>query len=600
MNGALWDVLLAAVPGLPLLLALLWPAAALRPVLRALVPWAAVPGLALGALWAAGALPAGGPALMEPFLGGPHLTLDPTGGAFLLATALVWTAGGVFAGHRYGRDPGQDTFFVLFALTMAGNLGLVVAGDMITFYLAFVVMAFSAYGLVVHDGHPAARRAGRVYIVLTVLGDLAILAGIFALGAAAPGSGTFGDGITAAWTALARPGATPGPELTAGLLIGGFGVKAGLLSLHLWLPPAYREAPSAVGAVLGGAMINAGVLGWIRFLSGHPGLPDLAAFLFVVGIAAALYGAAAGLAQDDAKAVLAYSSVSQMGFVTVALGVMLRRPELAAVGAAAASVYAVHHGIAKGALFLSVGAADGIRGGRGRLLLLVGTALPALAISGAPLTSGARAKGVLKEAIDGVGGGWPGLLKPLLLLGALGTTLLLVRFMVLLHRREPESGEVAGRGGAGLVAPWALIVAASVAALAWLPFVAPSATPGFPALLHAPLEALSPVIAGIALGWLAHRRPGLLGPLAGIRIPVGDALVVVERLLHRVEAGVGRMSDGVSRAGKELSARVGSLGDALGRGAERLSRMDIILAGGTAMGVLILLVLGLFALSGSG
>ena len=241
---------------------------------------------------------------------GARFGLDVTGRAFLGFSALLWLLAGQYAVGYLRDDPARQRFMLLFCLTGMGNLALPLALDAASFYLAFALMTFAAYGLVIHAGSPEALRAGRVYLIMALFGEMLLLSALWHLAHAAPGL-LIAD--------LARAAATD-PTARA-LLVAGFGVKAGLPVLHMWLPLAHPVAPTPASAVLSGAMIKAGLLGWLRFLPlGAVALPDLGAGLVGLGLAAAFLGVLAGLIQRDAKTVLAYSSISQMGIVTAALG----------------------------------------------------------------------------------------------------------------------------------------------------------------------------------------------------------------------------------------------------------------------------------------
>jgi hydrogenase-4 component B len=526
------ELLLILAPGLPALLAVLWPLGPLRRFLLVLAPWAPLPALVLALLPGV----EGTGLVLSGVLVDLRLEVDAVGRAFLLLTSVLWLAGGLFARSYHARDPRRDVFLGFFVLTMAGNLGLAVAGDILSFYFFFAVMTFAAYGLVVHRGDGEARRAGRVYLVMAVAGELGILAGLFLLGWGAAGVPSFGMELSEAWGALERGGAA---GIAALLLLSGFAVKAGLVPLHLWLPLAHPVAPTAASALLSGAMIKAGLLAWIRYLPLEAGLPALGGGLMTVGVAAAFYGVAVGVAQDDAKTVLAYSSVSQMGYMAVGVGLLVRAPEWAPAALFAVILYAMHHGVAKAALFLAVGVADragrtasGVRSG----LVLAVCALPALALAGAPLTSGARAKGALKAALESLGGAWYPTLDPLLLLAAGGTALLMARFLVTLRLRRvgAEDGTAEGAGAEntlpmGLLGPWGALVVLSVVGPVWLTLAYP-APPGvaLPGVREGMAEALAPVAFGGLLAWTAWRHPALLGGAAAIRIPAGDLLLPIE------------------------------------------------------------------------
>jgi formate hydrogenlyase subunit 3/multisubunit Na+/H+ antiporter MnhD subunit len=516
------------VSALPLLVAVLPLAvAALVPLAgaagrmgRALAPWAALPALALAAV------PQPPPAVIYPaLLLGMRVGIDATGQVFLLLSALLWTVAGVYARAYHAGDPARPRLYVFWLLTLAGNLGLVVAHDVVGFYLFFALMTFSAYGLVVHAGGAAALRAGRVYIVMAVVGEAVLLAGILLGAADAPGLE-----LEAFSASIA---ASPRRDLVIGLLLAGFGIKAGALPLHVWLPLAHPVAPTPASAVLSGSMIKAGLLGWLRFLPlGEAALPGWGAAVLVLGLLAAFFGVAVGATQRDPKTALAYSSISQMGFMNVAVGVGLWAPDAWPVALAACLAYALHHGLAKGALFLGVGVAAA-GGRRGRVLAMAGLAFAALAVAGAPLTSGSLAKRAVKTAAARVPD-WPPALDLLLPLAAVGTTLLMGRFLMLVWR---EGGERAHGSLRGLAVPWAGLLGA-VAVVVWF-------VPGWYELALPPpylpdadsvWVSVWPVVAGAVLLWaLVTGGRRLRVPAERVEVTAGDLLVPVERGLARVK-----------------------------------------------------------------
>jgi formate hydrogenlyase subunit 3/multisubunit Na+/H+ antiporter MnhD subunit len=430
--------------------------------------------------------------------------LDETGRLFLLFTALLWLTAGFYARGYLARDPRRHIFTAFFLATLSGNLGVCLAQDAASFYLAFAVMTFAAYGLVVHEGDAEARRAGRVYLVMALVGEALLIAGLLLLAGAAH---------THSLPEMARAAALEMPGLTYGLLFLGFGIKAGVPLLHMWLPLAHPVAPTPASAVLSGAMIKAGLLGWLRFLPlGEAAVPMLGAVMLSLGLFAAFFGVVVGLAQRQPKTLLAYSSVSQMGFMTLAVGAGLLLPRAWPLLLPAIGLYALHHGVAKGALFLGVGVAQ--RFGRNGWVM-AGLLVPALALAGAPFTSGALAKTALKIALADLPAPWPELLAWTLPLAAMGTGLLMVRLLLLTPRGSNQDE------GISLLPPWLALLAA-VAALAWLH----ADTGAVAAVLSGPGRASAawPVLAAALLAYAAWRR-GWRGPA----IPPGDVLVWLER-----------------------------------------------------------------------
>jgi len=213
-------------------------------------------------------------------------------------------------------------------------------------------MTFAAYGVIVHVGSAPARRAGKVYIIMALLGEALLICALLLATAAAGG--------TDLRQIPAAVAASPLRNLIIALVLTGFGVKAGAVPLHLWHPLAHPVAPTPASAVLSGGMIKAGLLGWLRFLHlGEVVLPEWGALCIAVGLATASYGVVVGLTQDEPKTVLAYSSVSQMGFMLTGIGIGLSAPVAWPAALSAVLLYALHHGLAKGALFLGVGVSHG-------------------------------------------------------------------------------------------------------------------------------------------------------------------------------------------------------------------------------------------------
>lgn len=498
---------------LPLLLAsMVLVSSPLRRYALALAPWAPVPSLVI-ALTSSTHSPEPIPWLLL----GSSIGLDQVGQVFLFLTALLWTVAGVYARGYLRDDPARGRFFGFHLLALSGNLGLAVSQDAVSFYLCFALMTFSAYGLVVHTGSGAAKRAGRVYIVISVLGEGLLLAGLLLGVSAATGLGF--DQVSSAIAG------SPGAGLVIGLLLAGFGIKAGAVPLHVWLPLAHPVAPTPASAVLSGSMIKAGLLGWIRFLPGGvASLPDWSLLLIMAGLFGAFFGVVIGLTQREPKTVLAYSSISQMGIIGAGLGAGLVEQAAWPAALAATLTYSVHHGLAKGALFLGVGVtAATAAGSRSRRLAMGGLGLAALALAGAPLTSGSAAKTLLKAAV-------PGWLDALLPITAVGTTLLMMHFLRLVRAENGGAGAVKG-----IWAPWIVLLFGVGVATWFVPgYFGLTAQPPTPFYGAGAWPDLWPVLAGAGIFWGALRLVQSSALPAGrLTLEPGDLLVWIERLQPR-------------------------------------------------------------------
>lgn len=416
-----------------------------RPFALRLAPWAALP-----ALLAAVFVPADASLRLPWLMLGTDLGFGGgTGRLFLLFTSLLWWLGGLFASAYFRERSSRGRFFVYFLLSMTGNIGLVLSQDVVGFYLFFALMSFASYGLVVHDGTPAALRAGRVYMVLVVVGEVALFAAIVL---AAGQAGSIGFAPVRAGLAHA-----PDHNVVMALALIGFGIKAGVLGLHVWLPLAHPVAPTPASAVLSGAMIKAGLLGLLRlFPLGAVGFVQWGEALMLLGLAAAFYAVAIGLTQPEPKTVLAYSSISQMGILTAGVGLGLAAPGAVTSLVPVIGLYAFHHALSKGALFLGVGVL-GVASATARRRLWLLLWVPALALAGAPLTSGMVAKFLFKAQTYHAPGAWGPLLQAVLPWSAVATSLLMGRFLLLV--KGPRDGHAGAGAAAGLLVPWCMLIA---------------------------------------------------------------------------------------------------------------------------------------------
>jgi len=335
-------------------------------------------------------------------------------------TAVLWLFAGFFAVSSLANDARRKRFWLFWLTTLSGNLLLIIAGDALSFYVGFSIMSLAAYGLVVHKGGPQPRQAARLYLQIAIFGELVLFTGLMMAAHDAGGSLSLD-----AWQ-----NTDMGP-LTLILLFLGLGLKAGFFPLHVWLPQAHPAAPAPASAVLSGAMIKAGILGmWQMMPATSTTLQQWSELLMLLGLVSALYGVALGLTRRDVKEVLAYSSVSQMGYLLFITALYWYQPATAL--ATLLTLYAIHHGFCKGALFLS---AELVKSGRPataarRQALIALIALPALAVAGLPLTSGGAVKSALK---DSTGGAELDVLVFALQIGALASALIMLRAVWLLR-----------------------------------------------------------------------------------------------------------------------------------------------------------------------
>lgn len=343
------------------------------------------------------------------------LMLDRPGALLLGTVALLWITAGAFAASWLRDQPRSRFFTVCWLLTLLGNIAVLLAADIAGFYLAFALVSIPAYGLVVFDDTARVHRSGLIYIGLTILGETLLLLGLVLLSAAAP------DHSLLIRDAVAALPGSPWRDATLLFTVLGLALKIGLVPLHVLLPLSYAPAPFAAAAVLSGAGVKAGVIGLMRFLPMATALPGWGLALAMVGLVSTFYGVLVGVTQRDPKAVLAYSSISQMGIIATVLGMGQATGSGPAILAVA--FYAAHHVLVKGGLFLALGVAA--RTERERLWpVLLPASLLALSLAGLPLTGGMLAKLAVKDTL---GDGWIGQLASL---SSVTSALLMLHFLL--------------------------------------------------------------------------------------------------------------------------------------------------------------------------
>jgi formate hydrogenlyase subunit 3/multisubunit Na+/H+ antiporter MnhD subunit len=288
------------------------------------------------------------------------LGIDPLSALFVVLVGLLGVPAALF-GLGYLDDPGARRAAARahagVGLLLASLIVVATARDALVFLLGWEAMTLAAYFLVVFDHEDAeVRAAGFLYLVASHLAYACIFAFFAVLGHRA---GSFGfDAIDAAGGRLSLGTST---ALFALALLG-FGTKAGVVPLHVWLPRAHPAAPSHVSALMSGVLIKTGVYALLRSLQ-FIGVPQVGfgITLVVVGGGTAVYGIAFSLGQRDIKRALAYSSIENVGLIVLGVGMAqmaaaLGEPRLALLAAIGALVHLVHHVLMKGGLFLGAGA----------------------------------------------------------------------------------------------------------------------------------------------------------------------------------------------------------------------------------------------------
>lgn len=348
-------------------------------------------------------------------LGTLHFVVDPYSMLFALFSAFVWFCATLYSLDYLTHEHKRDRYHTVTLIVLSAMLGVALAGDLVTLYLFFEALGLVAFFFVIHTETDEAKAASVKYWWMTVIGGFALIGGIFL---------TYALGHTGAIGPIPLTGTTEALRwATFGLLVLGFGVKAGMLPVHVWLPDAHPVAPSPASALLSGVMIKAGAYGIFRTVTAlfRPEViedvsdelwhmtGDFGLVVLWIGIVTMIVGVTLALGQSNAKRMLAYHSVSQMGFILAGIGAAGYLGGHGALGIAGGLMHVLNHALFKSALFLGIGAVyyrtgelDMYKLGglwRKMPLTFVFMTIAAAGITGIPLFNGFVSKSLIHHAL---------------------------------------------------------------------------------------------------------------------------------------------------------------------------------------------------------
>lgn len=289
-----------------------------------------------------------------PFLPGIDFVLltDPLALFFVALSSMLWLATTIYAIRYFQDAPNRSRFFGFFSLCVTATVGIALAGNLVTFFVFFEVLTLVTYPLVAHSGTPEALKAGRTYLIYTLTGGVVLLLGVVWL-TSLVGPVEFSEGGVQAVADLANENPATAVAIFVALIIG-MGVKAAIVPLHGWLPKA-MVAPAPVSALLHAvAVVKAGVYGIVRVVDDIYGIEvaaDLGVMtpLAIIAAITIIYGSIRALMQDSLKSRLAYSTVSQLSYIVLAIALV---DVMATTGGI---VHIAHQGIMKITLFFCAG-----------------------------------------------------------------------------------------------------------------------------------------------------------------------------------------------------------------------------------------------------
>ncbi len=295
---------------------------------------------------------------------GLSFRIDMLGYAVMLLSAFIWFFVMIYA-HEYMKKEKKSTrFFFFLALTYSSVLGALVSGDLLLMFIFFEIMTITSYMLVIHGQNDQSYKAGYNYIIMGLIGGFLIFTAIILL--------YFNIGDLRFVSAIEKLNEFGNLKYwIMGLLVFGFGIKAGMAPVHVWLPRAHPVAPSPASALLSGVMIKIGAFGIIRTASSYY-FPDkssvtgpldplwssasnIGAIIIWTGIITMALGVFLALQQANIKKMLAYHSISQMGYIITGIGVALYLGYEGAMGLSGAIYHIINHALFKSLLFMIAG-----------------------------------------------------------------------------------------------------------------------------------------------------------------------------------------------------------------------------------------------------
>jgi multicomponent Na+:H+ antiporter subunit D len=329
---------------------------------------------------------------------GIELAMD---GLAWLTTALVYVLSLIIALYAvsYRREYGAE-FYVFYLLLVTGMQGVVLTTDVFNMFVSFEIVALAAYVLIAYHREGTALVASFKYLILSSVGIFFFLFGVFVLYREL-GTLALSD-IATLYAETTDPARLGVLRLALASLVVGVGVRTAFIPFHTWLPEAHAYAPHPISALLSGVLIKVSFLAMVRIIAAF----DATIFnelLLWIGAVTAIVAVIWALSQRDVKKLLAYHSISQMGYVLAALGAA------GALSLPAAIYHAVNHGLFKSLLFLAIGTAVYLTGERNvyrmpRLgsrvpLLALLFAVGALSIAAVPGFNGYASKAVVSAAL---------------------------------------------------------------------------------------------------------------------------------------------------------------------------------------------------------
>jgi formate hydrogenlyase subunit 3/multisubunit Na+/H+ antiporter MnhD subunit len=336
-----------------------------------------------------------------------HLTftLDGFRCVYGLVVCFMWFVSALLSPQYFLHHHNLSRYYFFFLLTLSSTAGVFLSADLYTTFLFFEMMSFGSYVWVIQEETPGALDAGKTYLTIAVLGGLVTLMGLFILNHL---TGTLViSELKEACAAVENRSALWGAAVC---ILVGFGAKAGMFPLHIWLPKAHPVAPAPASALLSGILTKAGLFGVLVITAQIlPEDPSWGTLILILGAITMVLGAVIAVFSNNLKYILACSSLSQIGFILVGISMICLLGEENALAANGTVLYMMNHSLVKLTLFLFAGVVylnthaldlNRIRGfGRDKPVLQALFLMGACSLAGIPGFCGYLSKTLVHESI---------------------------------------------------------------------------------------------------------------------------------------------------------------------------------------------------------
>ncbi|SHH62718.1 complex I subunit 5 family protein [Clostridium grantii] len=335
---------------------------------------------------------------------GLYLKVDVFRYVFVWLTSFIWFLVTIYSTQYLISYKNRNRYYLFFMLTLWSTIGIFLSENLLNLFTFFEIMSLTTYPLVIHDEDVYAHDAGDTYITMAVIGGLVLLMGLFLV---YDYTGTLV--ISEIHYKFQEIGSVK--YLISGLMIFGFGVKAGMFPLHVWLPKAHPASPAPASAILSGILLKTGIYG-ILIITEFMLEGDLvvSTVVLILGFITMFTGGLLAIFQRNIKRILAYSSMSQMGYILVGIALMGFLGEHKAIALYGSIFHIINHAIYKVLLFLGAGlvymvlhelsinkiGGFGIKQKRLKMVFFIGLC----AIIGLPGFSGFASKTLLHHALS--------------------------------------------------------------------------------------------------------------------------------------------------------------------------------------------------------